>query len=83
MYDRQVDSRCSSVVEITLSFNVHEVQVVLSNPFQASLPIWGHERIVRINELSQEMQHAPELLAKWRKQLGIRLEPRKKKKLKK
>jgi hypothetical protein len=34
--------------------------------------IWGDKRIARIQELSQEMQYAPHLLAKWRKQLGIR-----------
>jgi hypothetical protein len=36
-----------------------------------------------MNELSKEMQHAPELLAKWRKQLGIRPEPHKRKNMKK
>jgi len=34
--------------------------------------IWGHERIARIQELSREMEPAPELLAKWRERLGIR-----------
>lgn|GEM_PF-1466768 len=41
--------------------------------------IWGDEQIARIQKLTREMEVAPELLSKWRKQLGIDLDkPRKK-----
>lgn len=42
--------------------------------------VWGHERIARMQEMSREQELPPELLAKWREQLGIRPPKQKKQK---